>query len=264
MRVHVLTYHSNNVLGHDYDQNDHVALAEDLRLLHRLGLPVLPLRRCVDVLQGRAEAPAERAVAISFDDGSWFDWHSLEHPTLGRQPGFRRVLLDSPQRAHGTAFVIASPQARAQLDQRGLAGLGWWDDSWWPEAARSGLIDIENHSWDHNHEILDATVVRSCPPGRFDALADFDEAEAEIVQAREYLDRVCAPQCSRLFAYPYGHVSDYLARDYLPRQRARHGLDAAFSTEPRPLQPGDDPWTYGRYVCGWHWRSPGELERLLV
>ena len=81
MRVPVLAYHSNNIAGNDYADNDHVALAHDLRLIHRRGLRIVSLARVVDALLGAApEASVENAVALSFDDGSWFDWHlSLIH-----------------------------------------------------------------------------------------------------------------------------------------------------------------------------------------
>ena len=42
MRVPVLTYHANNITGNDYASNDHVALAHDLRALHRKGLRMHP------------------------------------------------------------------------------------------------------------------------------------------------------------------------------------------------------------------------------
>ena len=50
MRVPVLTYHSNNVGGNDYANNDHVALAADLRRIRALGLRIVPLSLVVDNL----------------------------------------------------------------------------------------------------------------------------------------------------------------------------------------------------------------------
>lgn len=263
MRIAVLTYHSNNVLGHDYADNDHVALAADLEVLARLRLPVLPLRDCVDALQ-RADPAIERAVALTFDDGSWFDWYDLPHPTLGPQRGFRSILTAAPLPVQATAFVIASPKARAALDRDGLIGAGWWGEDWWTAACREGLIAIENHSWDHNHELVPERVAPTTPPGSFLGIADYAAADAQIRQAADYLDAVCAPHRTSLFAYPYGEYSDYLVHEYLPRYRHEHRLRAAFTTEPRPLCPGEDRWRFGRYVCGQHWRAPGELERLLA
>ena len=263
MPIAVLTYHSNNVLGNDYASNDHVAMAEDLRLLAALNLPVVPLGTAVDALcDGRGEVP-ERAVAISFDDGSWFDWYDMPHPTLGPQPGFRRVLRESPQPASATAFVIVSPTAREELDRTCLIGQGWWGEEWWPEAEREGLIAIENHSWDHNHDSLAETALGAGRGGNFHAVDHWDAADREIRQAADYLDARRSRLSGGLFAYPYGHVNDYLAREYLPGFRDQHRQRAAFTTQPVPLHAHSDRWQVGRYVCGDHWRSPERLESLL-
>lgn len=263
MAIAVLTYHSNNVLGNDYASNDHVAMAEDLRLLAALKLPVVSLSAAVDALyEGRGSLPGA-AVAISFDDGSWFDWYDLPHPTLGPQPGFRRLLRESPQPACGTAFVIASPQARAELDRTCLIGQGWWGEEWWSEAEREGLIAIENHSWDHNHDSLAETVLGVGRGGNFHAVGAWEHADGEIRQAADYLDARRPRPTGGLFAYPYGHCSDYLVRDYLPGFRDQHRQRAAFTTEPTPMHAGGDRWRIGRYVCGDHWRSPEGLQAIL-
>lgn len=265
MRVAVLTYHGNNVNSSDYVGNDHLALAEDLRLLRALGLPVVPLHAVVDALDGRTPLPP-RCVALSFDDGSWFDWHDLPHPSFGMQRSLANVLRDAERPGdwlHATSFVIASPQARDTLDHTCLIGQGWWDDSWWPEAVASGRLAIESHSFDHQHETLAATA-SGLPGGRFDNLAEDVHAEAEIDRASAWLDQRLPTRRTRLFAYPYGHCNDFLRRDYLPRRRAAHGLDAAFTTEPQPILADSDRWALGRYVCGPHWQSPETLGALLA
>ena len=265
MRVAVLTWHSNNVGGAAYAQNDHVALAADLELIAALGLPVYPLATVVEaLLAGRELAPG---VALSFDDGSWFDWHDLEHPTLGRQRSFGNLLRDAqarrPQRPlHATSFVIASPQARDTLDRTCLVGRGWWGDAWWDAALASGLMAIESHSWDHQHETLPHTA-SGLPGGTFANVATHDAADAEIRQASDFLDARLPQRRTRLFAYPYGECSDYLVREYLPRHHAEHRLEAAFTTEPAPIAAGADRWQLPRYVCGPHWNSPDALRALL-
>src|SRR5204863_298793 len=60
----------------------------------------------------------------------------------------------------GTAFVIASPEARAVLDRTCIAGLNQWRDVWWAEAAQTGILEIGNHSWDHTHPTLDSVAQR--------------------------------------------------------------------------------------------------------
>lgn len=268
MRVPVLTWHSNNILGNDYASNDHVALAADLRLIQRLGLRVVPLSRVVDVLLGAAPAAAvEHAVALSFDDGSWFDWHDIEHPTCGMQRGFAGILRDfvaeTPAAVHATSFVIVSPDARDVLDRTCLIGHGWWDDGWWRAAQREGLLAIESHSWDHNHATLPAGMGLGVGKGSFAGIDDHAAADAEIRRASDWLDGHLAPHRCTLFAYPYGEASDYLVGEYLPRFQHEHRLRAAFGVDPRPIEAGANRWNLPRYVCGQHWRDPADLERLL-
>lgn len=269
MRVPVLTYHSNNVSGNDYASNDHVALASDLRLIHRAGLRVVPLAQVVDVVLGDApESSVEQAVALSFDDGSWFDWHDIDHPTCGPQRGFAGILHDfvaeAGVSAQATSFVIASPDARTILDRTCLVGCGWWNDDWWREAQREGVIAIESHSWDHNHHTLPVTAQREQRKGTFRTIDSYSDADAEIRQASDWLDAHLAPHRTSLFAYPYGESNDYLVRDYLPRFQPEHRLRAAFGTEPQPIESNSDRWLLPRYVCGQHWSHSSDLERLLA
>jgi peptidoglycan/xylan/chitin deacetylase (PgdA/CDA1 family) len=268
MRVPVLTYHSNNVGGNDYAANDHVALAQDLRLILRKGLRIVPLARVVDVLLGDAPpATVENAVAISFDDGSWFDWYDIDHPTCGPQRGFAGILRDFTAQTgadvHATSFVIVSPHARTVLDRTCLVGRGWWGDDWWPAAQREGLFAIESHSWDHNHATLPLTVQRDQRKGTFRTIDTHADADAEIRQASAWLDMHCAPHRASLFAYPYGESNDYLVEDYLPRHVAEHRLRAAFATAPRPVEADSPRWLLPRYVCGQDWSDPARLDRLL-
>lgn len=268
MRVPVLAYHSVNIAGNDYAGNDHVALAADLRHVHRRGLRVVPLARVVDALLGEApESALENAVAISFDDGSWFDWHDLDHPSCGPQRGFAGILRDFAAETgapvHATSFVIVSPAARAELDRTCLVGRGWWGDDWWPAAQREGLIAIESHSWDHNHDTLAKTVQRAQAKGTFRTIDTWADADAEIRRAADWLDAFCAPHRANLLAWPYGESNAYLVEDYLPRHAAEHRVRAAFGTEPRPLEAASERWNLPRYVCGHDWKSPREFGRLL-
>jgi len=269
MRVPVLTYHSNNISGNDYASNDHVALAADLRAIHRHGLRIVPLARVVDVLLGEApESAVEQSVALSFDDGSWFDWHDLDHPTCGPQRGFAGILRDFAAETgapvHATSFVIVSPEARATLDQTCLANCGWWGDDWWRPAQDEGLLAIESHSWDHNHHTLPVTAQHAQVKGSFRPIDTYADADAEIRQAADWLDAHLAPHRASLFAYPYGESNDYLVEEYLPRFAHRHRLRAAFSTEPVAVDRAANVWRLPRYVHGPHWNDPTELQRLLV
>lgn len=267
MRVPVLTYHSNNISGNDYASNDHVALAEDLRAIHRRGVRIVPLALVVDVLLGEApESAVEQSVALSFDDGSWFDWYDLDHPTCGPQRGFAGILRDFAAETgapvHATSFVIVSPDARATLDRTCLADCGWWGHDWWRPARTEGLLAIESHSWDHNHHTLPVTAQREQRKGTFRSIDSHADADAEIRQAADWLDRHLAPHRASLFAFPYGETNAYLTDEYLPRHVAEHRLRAAFGTVPAPVEANSPRWNLPRYVCGQHWNSTASLERL--
>ena len=268
MKVPILTYHSNNISGNDYDSNDHVALAEELRTIARLGMRIVSAAEIVDVLLGEAPpSSVENAVALTCDDGSHFDWYDMPHPRFAPQRGFAGILRDftaqTGMRAHLTSFVIVSPEARAVLDVTCLAGSDWWRDDWWREATSEGVIAIENHSWDHNHATLPRTVQREQKKGTFETIDNHADADAEIRAAADWLDAHLAPYRSTLFAYPYGEYNDYLVRDYLPRHAREHRLRAAFTGEPHPVEANSNRWLLPRYICGPHWKTPGELERLL-
>jgi peptidoglycan/xylan/chitin deacetylase (PgdA/CDA1 family) len=269
MHVPVLTYHSINIVGNDYANNDHIALAEDLRVIHRKGWRIVPLARVVDVLLGEApESEVENTLAITFDDGAWFDWYDLDHPICGPQRGFAGILRDFTTEtgapAHATSFVIVSPDARATLDRTCLIGRGWWDDTWWREAQRENLIAIENHSWDHNHISLPRTARLDPRKGTFYTIDSHADADAEIRQAADWLDAHLPSHRTSLFAYPYGETNNYLIDEYLPNHIREHRLRAAFGTAPQPIDFGSPRWKLPRYVYGHHWREPARLERLLT
>lgn len=267
--VPVLTYHSMKVSGTGYADNDHVAFAADLERIHALGLRIVPAgevaRACVE---GRLES-LRGTVALTMDDGPDFDAHDVPHPTWGVQRGMLGILQDFRARhggqaqpdLHATAFVIVSPEARAELDRHEMIGRGWWSDGWWRDAEATGLMAIESHSWDHNQISL-ARTVASAPRGTF-ALTNPEEAHAEITRATRYLRERRGRQGDVLFAYPYGPACEFLADAWFPDDSLGHGVYAAFTTEAGPVVAGVSRWRLPRFVCGWHWQSADGLEELL-
>jgi hypothetical protein len=217
MKVAVLAYHSQNVNGSTYATNDHVALATDLSLIRRRGIPVLPLGALVAAWLGPARdqlPPA--AVALTCDDGTLLDWEPFDHPSEGMQTPFREIVAaharESAVSAKGmlTSFVIASPDARREIDAGCYAGYPLSDERWWAEAQREGTIDIENHSWDHVHACVSvvaklSSAGRLC--GHFDlaGCGSANPAQRRLHRSRAFDDRTCHV----LFAYPYGHVNRF-------------------------------------------------------
>ena len=270
LNIPVLTYHAINVINNNYAENDHLALAADLETISELGLKIIPLSRVVDWHQGLlADKAVAGSVAITFDDGAWFDFYDLDHPTCGMQRSMFNILRDfnaqreRARQAHATSFVISSPQARASLDKTGLIGKDWWGDQWWPEAASSGILDVECHSWDHVHPELEQVAQRDQLKGDFSQVKNFADAEIQFKQAGEYIAGVLAGNSPTLFAYPYGSVSDYVVHEYLPENRPGHGFRAAFTTEPVAVSKTDSIWMLPRFVFGRDWTSLEGLKTIV-
>ena len=264
MTVAVLTYHAFNISGNEYHNNDHVALESDLRVFLDNGFEVVSLDKAVEARQ--LCDVDQRLVALTFDDGPSLDVEDFVHPSCGPQKSFYNVMQQFDRRTGRTtvasAFVIASPHARTEMDRVDLGGRDWWHDRWWRSATDSGRILIENHSWDHNHPSLKETAHKNNESGRFDKIDNLAECDAEVRQASDYIART-AGRRPRYLAYPWGQSSTYIRSEYLPRQGQSIGLHAAFGAQGRCLAPDDDRWNLPRLVCGAHWRSPDELLSLL-
>ncbi len=270
MRVPILTYHAVNVAGNDYAGNDHIAFAEDLRLIHAEGLRIVPLYQVVDVLLAKAQHDLHRCVALTCDDGTDYDYFDLDYPPYGMQRSFFNALVDfrretdanSQPLLHLTSFVIASPLARAEMDRNCLFGQDAMNEHWWQSANSSGLMRIENHSWDHNHPQLGPSDCDSMPRGSFLEVNNAARAEFEIAQATRYLNEHLTVPVS-LFCYPFSQVPDYLRDDYLPNQLSRHGMRAAFADGATPVTEHSPRWELPRYICGYHWKTPEGLRAIL-
>ena len=266
-RCPVLLYHSQNVAGNDCASNDHVALANDLRLIHQLGMQIIPLVWLVEWLLGERDLDIEGCVCISFDDGVDADVRDLDFPQFGSQRSFLNVMLDfqhefgpsaQPQ-LHATSFVIASPEARAVMDEHSLFGQEWMSEDWWRRAHDNDLLAVANHSWDHEHP--DLVHIGGTPAGDFLTVNTKVKADQQIFVAGKHIAAV-GDRWPELFAYPYGQASDYLYLEYFPLCR-HHRTRAAFSTEPQAVTPDSDRWQLGRYVCGRDWRSDDDLKQVL-
>lgn len=271
MRVPVLTYHAVNIHGTDYADNDLVAFGEDLERLTRNRWRVVPLGWLTEQLLGRADRDLHRCVALTCDDGTDFDYADLTHPTAGPQQSLysrlrafraRHGAAAQPQ-LHLTAFVIASPQARRAIDARSILGRGWMRDEWWPEVVASGLMAVDNHSWDHNHPDCDWPGIDDMPRGHFGHVDNALRAAYEVELAAAYIGARVPGAPPRHFCYPFGHVPPYLRDEWLPAHADRLGIEGAWADGARPVEADSPRFELPRYICGWHWKSPEELDRLL-
>ncbi|MBC8023378.1 MAG: polysaccharide deacetylase family protein, partial [Burkholderiales bacterium] len=162
-----------------------------------------------------------------------------------------------------TAFVVVSPEARAELDKSCLVGRGWWNDDWWELAAASGLMDIANHSWDHHHDALPARMKTGARRGTFRSIGTRRLADHEIRQAATYLRSRSPNRGAELFAYPYGEANRYLVSDYFPRNGADLRIIAAFTGRAGFLSQKTNRWAVPRFIFGRDWKSPAGLDRIL-
>jgi hypothetical protein len=267
--VPILTWHGMHVAGADYGENDHAAFAADLETLHRAGLCVVPLHAIVEALRSERLDELAGCVGLSMDDGSDFDFHDLPHPLHGAQRSMLRILEDfrarhgaaAQPRLHATSFAIVDPAARAELDRTCMIGCGWWNDGWWRAAEATGLLAVESHSLDHNHETLARRATRA-PAGTF-GIEDAEEARVEVGEAARALRELRGRDGPVLFAYPYGDAAPFLAREWLPANGDALGIPAAFATGGRPVTKASARWELPRYVFREHWRSESDLLALL-
>jgi peptidoglycan/xylan/chitin deacetylase (PgdA/CDA1 family) len=275
-RIAILTYHPIHIVENSYVGNDLMALESDLATIDRLGLPVVSLDQAITAAASpRILQEGEGdAVAINFDDGSVFDHEDHDHPTCGLHRSAATILRDAARRLGclsgarplASTFVIASPEARAEMDRNDYFGGNYWPDTWWPQAARDGVLSIESHSWDHNHPSIARSVQRDNVRGTFRNIETFEEAEAEIAQSLDYIERRAGKRPA-FFAFPWGESNDYLGREYLPRRGPELGLKAAVSSAPLAsgwVTDSSHRWLLPRFVCGHDWKDPAGLERLLA
>lgn len=271
MKIPILAYQPMYIHGNDYGNNHLRALASDLEQLTRAGFRILPLHAIVERWLGGREAELDgRIVALTCDDAADFAWEDLPHPSAGPQRSVASVLREfiaaNPGKQpdlNATCFEIVSPEARAALDATCMIGKGWWGDGWWPQAAASGLLQVGNHSWDHNHESLPAGMSSAAWRGTFAVVDSKELADREIARAAEYLAARAPNAGAALFAYPYGESNPYLAGEYFPQYGEALGIKAAFTAQPAFLEPGTSRWEIPRFVCGRDWSSPDGLAILL-
>lgn len=255
-KVPVLTYHSQNIEGNQYADNNHVALASDLAAIADMGMRVVPLRYVVEWIIG--ERPGEdlqRGVAITCDDGCLFDFEDLSYRDYGMQTSFRK--LAQAHGAHLTLFVIASAEARAQIGARRLGDPELMTDSWWRVAEASDWCAIENHGWDHCHDCVDYPIGGK---GSFVGVDTQALCDQQVAVAADTIARLSGRRPD-IFAYPYGESSDYIRDDYMPN--GDHGMIAAIGIGPVCASRESSRWAVPRFICGYDWNSPQQFQALL-
>ena len=249
MNIPILTYASSVTGSRDYASDHHIALAQDLATLARLGFQIVPLQQIVDALLCNHLSQLERCVGLSFDCGSKLDIVNIDLNSGAQSKSFLGILKDSGDSGYiqATSFVKTACEVIPVSGTDVSADPVWWAEDWWMVAEKSGFIKVENGGW----------AVDDKPP------EDDNTAHRQIAAATQKIDTALGRGYCRLFAYPRGQSNSFLTREYLPNHYPDHGIQAAFTTEARPVSEGDDRWSLPRFVCGRDWTSPQEFSALL-
>ncbi len=87
----------------------------------------------------------------------------------------------------GISFVITSQEARSELDKTCIAGRNEWRDNWWNDAINDSLLEIGNHSWDHNYDTLQTVAQRNQEKGNFHVIDTWEDADNLIRKAEHII-----------------------------------------------------------------------------
>jgi hypothetical protein len=270
VRIPVLTWHGYNVFGNTYDSNDLIAFRDDLETIVEAGFAIVPLPEVARWVRGEHDFSSigKPVVALSCDDGTDYDWRDIMHPVHGAQLAFATSLRSfrarhpSNANANLTGFVIASPQARAQIAHGAMGDQDALSDHWWGEASTSGLIAIESHGWDHNHPTVSPVVQRDQRTGDFFSIDTFAECDVHVRASANFIESR-AGRRPKLFAYPWTQASDYMRFEYMPKYALSHGVIAAFGGQSDYIRRDSDRWYLPRFVFGPDWRSAEGLREIL-
>jgi hypothetical protein len=283
-RVPVLTYHS---WANYHDETtgacdtEAQALLRDLRVIHEEGFHIIPAYWLVEWVRGWRDGSTlpDRAVVITLDDGHDLDFLDNAMPFHPCAPlrSMRSVLEEAAKWGwggrklpiHATVFVIGSPEARRHINPR------YMHDNWWPAAAHHPMLEIQNHSLDHDHiripggvydEALDIPLTAGGGAGQGTSLRiDTLDEHIAYVEASTYWIWHKTNTGADLFAYPFGPASEYSKTVYFPGQQDTHG---AFCASGGYVTRQSDPWCLERVVhrapdSHGGWSSADGMRRIL-
>ncbi len=266
MRVPILCYHAEHAGTPDYSTNDHIALAHDLALMASMDFSVVGLGAFFDAWLSGNPLPA-RTVVLSCDDGTDYDVTDRAHAARPDhiEQSFANILRSA---SHGQTqismanFVIASPEARYQIEQQ-HPGQKVLRDDWWQAQHMAGVFEIGSHGLDHNAPGLTRNTHRTGQSGCFDCFDTQAECDVQIGLSQNLIAHKLG-HVPRFFAYPWGQASGYLRDVYMPQHGPQLGLSAALSTQPEYVVAHTNRWWMPRFVCGSAWTSPQGLTEILL
>lgn len=192
VRVPILMYHS--ILKYPGGDKYTISLTElenDLRYLNESGYTTIVFRDLIDYVYEGSKLP-EKPVILTFDDG-FYNNYVYVYPML---------------KEHGAKAVISIVGAYTDLyteepDTNANYSYLSWDAA--EELARSGVIEIQNHTYNMHSVKGDR---RGCQRKNGESEEDYRRALTEDVGA---MQKKCAErlgEAPEVFTYPFGMVSE--------------------------------------------------------
>ncbi len=212
VQVPILLYHRFGPVVADGMTVTTAVFESHLKYLRENGYTVIPLRQVVDYYLGKGPPPPPRSVVIAADDG-----HRTVYSDM--------FPLVRQYRVPVTLFIYPSAISNATYAMT-------WDQL--RELKRSGLFDIQSHSYWHPNFKKDR---KRMAPAEYDRAVDM-----QLRKSREKLEKELGVKVDML-AWPFGIFDEDLIR----RAKA-DGYRAAFTIERHHSSASDDPMALPRYL----------------
>ena len=208
----ILVYHRFGPTATDSMTVHRAAFIAQLEFLKENGYAVMPLRRLVERINGGNERLPDRAVVITVDDG---------HRSVYSE------MLPLVRRYHIPVTLFIYPSAISNANY----ALTWQQLE---ELRRSGLFDIESHTYWHSNFKREKRRLSS------DAYRDF--VRMQLVKPRQVLAQRLGVSAD-LLAWPFGIYDDELIS-----AASAAGYVAGFTLDRRQPSAADRPLALPRYL----------------